>query len=128
MHLCVSLGSEYISEYRLWIRLCFFYYFFHFESIKFRSGRSQMSFKIEVFKNSAIFKGKHPCWSIFVIKLPVYKLANLLKRDSFTSIFLLILLNIYKQLFFIDHLRRLHFKAMFETCENFTIKNKKGFY
>ena len=30
--------------------------------------------------------------------------------------------------FFIEHLRKLIFKAMFETCQNFTMKNKKGFY
>ena len=44
------------------------YYFFHFESIKFRSSRSQMSFKIEVFKIFAIFTGKYMCWSLFMIK------------------------------------------------------------
>ena len=26
-------------------------------------------FKISVFKNFAIFKGKHPCWSLFLKKL-----------------------------------------------------------
>ena len=86
---------------RFWIRLrllsldmsLFFYYFIHFESIKVRSGRSQMFFKIEVFKNIAIFTGKHLSWSLFVIKLPSYKPVNLLKRDSNTSICLLILLN-----------------------------------
>ena len=76
-----------------WIRLCFFYYSLHIESIKFRSGRSKMSFKIQVFKNIAIFTGKHLCWSLFVIKLLAYKTANLLKRDSNTSVFLLILPN-----------------------------------
>ena len=86
----VSLGSEYVSDYRLWVRLCFFYYFFHFESIKFRGRRSQMSFKIEVFKNFAIFTGKHLGCSLFVIKLPAYEPANLLKRYSNTSIFLLV--------------------------------------
>ena len=50
----VSLGSEYVSNYRFWMRL---YYFFHFESIKFRSSRSQMPFKIKVFKNFTIFTG-----------------------------------------------------------------------
>ena len=71
----------------------FFCYFFHFESIKVRSSRWQMYFKIEVFKNFAIFTGKHMCWSLFVMKLLAYKPANLLKRDSNTSIFLLILPN-----------------------------------
>ena len=65
----------------------------------FRSSRPQMFFKINVFKNSAIFTGKHLCWSLFVIKLPACKPANLLKRDSETSIFLLILLNFLGQLF-----------------------------
>ena len=93
----------------------FFYYFFRFESIKFRSGRSQMSFKIEVFKNFSIFTGKHLCWILFVIMLAAYNPANLLKRDSDASIFLLILLNFQEHLFFIEHLQWLHFKAMFET-------------
>ena len=35
----------------------------------FRSSRPQMFFKINVFKNSAIFTGKHLCWSLFLIKL-----------------------------------------------------------
>ena len=61
----VSLGSEYVSSYRLWIRLCFLYFLFHFESIKFRCSRSQMSFKIEIFKIFAKFKGKLLCWNPF---------------------------------------------------------------
>ena len=28
----------------------------------------------------------------------------------------------------VEHLRQLLFKAMFETYQNFTMKNKKGFY
>ena len=95
---------------------------------KFRSGRSQMSFKKEVFKKIAIFTGKPLCWSLFVMRLPAYKPANLLKRDSNTSIFLLMLLNIAKQLFFIEYPRWMLFKAMFETRQNFTMKNEKGFY
>ena len=41
-----------------------------------------MSFKIDVIKNFAMFTGKEVCWSVFVIKVPAYKPANLLKRDS----------------------------------------------
>ena len=44
--------SEYVSV--------FFYYFLHFESIKFRISCSQMSFKIDGFKNFAIFTEKRP--------------------------------------------------------------------
>ena len=83
---CISHYSEYVSNNRIWIRLCLLYYFFHFESIKFRSSRWQMSIKKEVFKNFAIFTGKHLCWSLFVIKLPAYKPANLLKETP-TQVF-----------------------------------------
>ena len=100
----VSPGSEYVSDFRLWIRLCFFYYFLHFELIKFRSSRSKTPFKKEAFKSFSIFTGKHLCWSLFVIKLPA------------------------QTAFFIEHLPWLLFKAMFETCQNFTMKNEKGFY
>ena len=35
----------------------------------FRSSRSQMFYKVGVFKNFAKFTGKHLCWSHFLIKL-----------------------------------------------------------
>ena len=103
--------------------VCLFCYFVHFESIKFRSSRSQMSFKI---KNFAIFRGKHLCWSLFVIKFPACKPANLLKRGSNTSIFSINIAKYLRTAFFIEHFQWLLFKAMFETCQN--LKNKKGFY
>ena len=40
--------------------------------LKCRSSRSQMFFKIGVFINFAIFTGKHPCWSLFLVKLQVF--------------------------------------------------------
>ena len=88
----VLLGSEYVSDYCLWIRQ-FFLLFFQFESKKFRSSRSQMSFKIDVFNNFAIFTEKQLCWSLFVVKLLSCKPENALKRDSNTSVFLSTLLN-----------------------------------
>ena len=48
----------------------------------YRSSRSQMSFKIGVQKNFAIFIGKHLCWSLFLIQLQAWRPATLLKRDS----------------------------------------------
>ena len=90
----VLLSSECVSNYCIWKSPCLLYYFFHFESIKFRSSHSQISFKIKVFKKFAIFAGKHLCWSLFVIRLAVHKPGNLLKRDANTSVFLLILLNV----------------------------------
>ena len=38
-----------------------------------RSSRSQMFFKVDVFKNFAIFTGKHLCWSLFLIKLQAFR-------------------------------------------------------
>ena len=37
-----------------------------------RSSRSQMFLKIDVLKNFANFTGKHPCWSLFLIKLQAF--------------------------------------------------------
>ena len=63
-----------------------------------RRGRLQMFFKIGIFKNFAIFTGKHLCWSLFLIK--AFRPVILLKRDSNTGIFLRIIRNFKKELFF----------------------------
>ena len=47
-----------------------------------RCSCSQPFFKIGVLKNFAIFKEKHLCWSLFVIKLQAWRPAPLLKRAS----------------------------------------------
>ena len=56
-----------------------------------RSSRSQMFFKIDVFKNFAIFTGKQLCSSLFLVKLKSFSPATLLKKDTniYFSIFLL---------------------------------------
>ena len=36
-------------------------------SLNYKSGRSQMFFKIDAVKNLAVFTGKHLCWSYFLI-------------------------------------------------------------
>ena len=64
-----------------------------------RSSRSQMFFKIGVFKNFAIFKGKHLCRSLFLIKLQPWRPATLLKRDS-TQVFSCEYCEIFKNTFF----------------------------
>ena len=40
------------------------------------------------FKNFAMFRVKHLCWSLFLIKLPTFRPTTLLKRDSNTGAFL----------------------------------------
>ena len=60
-------------------------------------------------KTLQLFTGKHLCWSLFLIKLQASRLATLLKRDSYTGVFLWILQtlrapiskNIYGQLLLI---------------------------
>ena len=39
----------------------------------YKSSRSQMFFKIGVFKNFKIFTGKHLCWSLFLLKLQAFR-------------------------------------------------------
>ena len=61
--------------------------------------------KIDVLTNFANFTWKHLCWSLFLIKLQVWKPATLLKRDSNTAIFLWNL-EIFKNTYFEKNLRR----------------------
>ena len=49
-------------------------------SVKCRSRRLQMFFKIGVFEKSTIFTGKHLHWSLFLIKLQAWRPATLVKR------------------------------------------------
>ena len=44
--------------------------------------------KKAVLKNLANFKGKRLCWNLFLIKLQAKRPATLLKRDSYTGVFL----------------------------------------
>ena len=52
------------------------------------SSRSQMFFKIDVLKNFADFTGNYLFWSLFSIKLQVFRPATLLKRDSNAGVLL----------------------------------------
>ena len=56
-----------------------------------------------VLKNLANFTGKHLCWSLFLIKLQVFRPATLSKRDSHTVIFLWNLQNL-KNTYFEEYL------------------------
>ena len=47
-----------------------------------------MFYKKGLLKSFAKFTGEHLCWSLFLIKLQVFRPATLLKRDSNTGIFL----------------------------------------
>ena len=53
-----------------------------------KSNPSQVLFKTGVLQNFVNFIGKHPCWSLFLIKLQAFGLAILLKRHSNTDFFL----------------------------------------
>ena len=64
-----------------------------------RGSHQKCSVKKGVLKNFSIFTEKHLCWSLFLIKLQVFRAAALLKRDSNTGFFLWILPNFQKHLF-----------------------------
>ena len=49
---------------------------------------SEMFYKKAILKNLAIFTEKHLCWSLFSIKLQVFRPVTLLKIDSDTGVFL----------------------------------------
>ena len=53
----------------------------------------------DVLKNFANFTGKHLCWSLFFKKLQAFRPATLLKRDSYTGVFLWNLRNSEEHLF-----------------------------
>ena len=71
----------------------------------YRSGHRRWFIKKSILKNFAIFSGKNLCWSLFLIKLQVFRSATLLKRYSNTGVFLLILRNFQEQLFWITSAR-----------------------
>ena len=48
------------------------------KKLSLRSSRSQMLFKIGVFKNFAIFRRNYLCWSLFLTKLLTWRSAALL--------------------------------------------------
>ena len=115
----ISLGSDYVLDMSL-----FFYFFFHFESIKFKSSRSQLSFKKDAFKNFAILESLCNKGAGLLTLLACKFINKRFQHKCFP-------INIVKFLrtaLFIEHLLQLLFKSMFETCQNFTIKYGKGFY
>ena len=52
-----------------------------------RSNSSHMFSKIDILKNSAIFTGKHLCWSIFLMKLQVWWLYSEVFSSEYCGIF-----------------------------------------
>ena len=68
----------------------------------FKSSRSQVFYKIGIFKNFTIFTAKHEhlCWNLFLIKLQLWRPATWLKENFNIGIFL----RNFKSSFFIEHL------------------------
>ena len=71
----------------------------------FRSSRSLMFFKIGILKNVINLTGKHLSCSLFLIKLKVFKLVTLLKRDSNTGAFPVKFAKLLRKPFFTEHLQ-----------------------
>ena len=76
-----------------------------------------MFFKIDVLRNFAIFTGKQLCWSLFLIKLQVWRPISLLKRGFNTRVILWILQNFLRTAFLMEHFRWLLLKRMERTIE-----------
>ena len=82
-----------------------------------RSIRSQMLLNIGDLKIFGNFTGKRLRWSLFKIKLQVFKPVILSKRDSNTGVFLSNYRN-FKNTFLIENLRSLLLNIMFERKNN----------
>ena len=65
---------------------------------------TEMFFKIDALKNSAVFLGKHLCWRLFSMKLLPWRLAK--KRLQHRS-FLVNIAKFLRTPFFTEHLRQL---------------------
>ena len=72
---------------------CLWFVVFFVELWTNRSSRSEMFFEIGVLKNSALFTGKHLCWSLFLMNLWAFMSVTLWKRDFNTGVFYWILRN-----------------------------------
>ena len=85
----------------LWIFL--YKYFSSWEILRnystiFRSSHRICSIKKAIFKHFVIFTGKHLCRGLFFNKLQAIRCVTLLKRDSYTDIFLWMLGNLLEDL------------------------------
>ena len=89
----------------------------------FKSSRSQVFYKIGIFKNFTIFTAKHEhlCWNLFLIKLQLWRPATWLKENFNIGIFL----RNFKSSFFIEHLWCLF---LINDCEHllFWISNQQA--
>ena len=70
----------------------------------FKSSHLKFSVKKGVLKNFASFTGKHPCWSLFLIKLQAFRVATLLKETP-TQVFSSEICEIFKNTYFEEFLR-----------------------
>ena len=61
-----------------------------------RTSHRRCSIKKLLLKNFAVFRGKHLCQRIFLIKLQAFRYATLLKRDCNTDVFLWFLWNFWE--------------------------------
>ena len=68
-----------------------------------KNSHRRCSIKKAVHKDFAIFTWEHQCWSLCLIKLPVFRPANLLEIDSKTGVFLL------------GHFKKIYFEECFWT-------------
>ena len=122
-----QICSKYVSDYRRWILSVSFIISYTLNQSSSEVVVHKCPLKQKFLKISQ-YSQKNTCVGVFLkqscrlISLQIYE--KILQYKYFS-------INIAKFLrtaFFIEHLRWLLFKAMFETYQNFTKKDEKGFY
>ena len=61
--------------------------------------------KKAILKNFSKFTGKHLCWSFFFNKVADLRPATLLKKETPTQLFSYSFCEIFKNTYFVEHLR-----------------------
>ena len=86
-----------------------------------------MSFKTEFFLKFRNIHRKTPVLESLYNKVAGLQACKFTKKRLQQNYFAINIAKFLITAFFVEHLRWLHFKAMFETCQNFTMQNEKGF-
>ena len=83
-----------------------------------------MFFKRKVFKNFCNIHRKTPVLDSLCSKVASLEACKFINKRLQHKCFPMNIANFLRTAFFMEHLWQLLFKVMFETCQNFTMKNK----
>ena len=86
------------------------------------SSHRRCSVKKGVLKNFANFKGKHLCWSLFLIKLQAFRSATLIKKRLQHRHFFVKFVKLFKNTYFEERQRATASKLLFREKPHLLIK------